>query len=704
MVEFYIGTAHVDMSRSQITTDFGTFSLEPKVMQVLLMLAKNQGEVVTHDTILRAVWPNTVTSANAIQRCIGQLRKVLNDTAQSQLIIATHPKIGYSLIPTVKWRCPDEKESEEYGALSISNQRPVWVNNRLPSMGGVLFLTIAVLIALFMPTSTELTIKSLTPLTATDHIEQKPSFSPNGQYIVFQRFIENCKNQLWGKELSTNVEYLLTKEVGNYGVPRWSPNGERIVFTSAIQCNPAPDNTKVTKALPKQKNEYQECSEIRGISFNLAKSSPQPSTLYHRCDLNTHSQPVWLTAETIAFITKQPQATSITHLNIRTNDTRQLHRVDNKTISALDYSSDQNKLAWVEYKQYLPLELGIYDSNTQSINKVTLDEYESLSYIYHMRWLFNSPLLLVSKNNHLFTIALSGKISSHLQPAADKILYPALNPIKKQLVASMGNFDRDIGQTKWHTRPTQSLNAKTIFARSNVDEFKAKKQPNGALVAFISSRSGNEQVWLYDTSQKKVIQLSHFTHAINLTNILWNANGSALFILAHKRLYLLNLDGKLTTVHTPLPLVDIYQDRGHNQLLVKQLEDKTPTLVQLNLDNQQIHPVYSADADKALFTQNGELFIIENQTIYNVINAKRYEITPLNEIEASGLFTYQGQLYITTSTNDLWLYHPRLEQLTHLANLDSKIDNISDINVPDKTVYFSRFVNIKKELMLLDLE
>ncbi|WP_155735489.1 hypothetical protein [Pseudoalteromonas luteoviolacea] len=68
------------------------------------------------------------------------------------------------------------------------------------------------------------------------------------------------------------------------------------------------------------------------------------------------------------------------------------------------------------------------------------------------------------------------------------------------------------------------------------------------------------------------------------------------------------------------------------------------------------------------------------------------------------MFTYQEQLYITTSTNDLWRYHPRLEQLTLLENLDSKIDNISDINVPDKTVYFSKFVTMKKKLIQLDCE
>ncbi|MCG7551729.1 winged helix-turn-helix domain-containing protein [Pseudoalteromonas sp. Of7M-16] len=704
MVEFYIGTTHVDMARSQITTEFGTSSLEPKVMQVLLILAKNQGQVVDHDSILQTVWPDTVTSANAIQRCIGQLRKVLNDTAQSQNVIATHPKIGYSLIPEVKWHSPSTKKIGDNCNSPTSNHTTFLRNNWLLVFGGLLFCVIMALVALLISAKTNLTVKSLTPLTATDYIELKPSFSPDGQYIAFQRFIGNCENQLWARDIHTSEEYLLTEELGNYGVPRWSPDGERIVFTSSAQCKPKQKTDTLAAEQHTHINTLKACNEIRGISFNLAKASSQPSTLYHHCGSSTHKQPVWLTSSTIAFITQQDQISYIKLLDISTSEVKKLHRVENKIISALDYSLPLSKLAWIEYKKYTPLELNIYNTSTHSIDKIELDEHKSISQISHMRWLFDSPRLLASKNNQLITISQTGAMNTYLQPAAEKILYPAVHPSKNQLVASMGNFDRDIGLAKWYTHQTQTPSNVTIFSRSNVDEFNAKQQPGGALVAFISSRSGSDQVWLYDQEQRKTVQLSSFSNAITPMNIIWNESGTALFTLANKHLYHLALDGKVSAIKTPHPLLDIYQDKGNNRLLVKLLQDTLPNLALLNLNNQQYQPLYLGDSDKAQLTHRNELFILEDKSIYKVTNAVRHKITTLDGIETSGLFAYEGVLYITSSSNSLWRYNPMLAQLTHLTSFGNTFENISDINVADKTVYYSKFVTIEKELMLLNLE
>ncbi|KZN46470.1 hypothetical protein, partial [Pseudoalteromonas luteoviolacea] len=282
----------------------------------------------------------------------------------------------------------------------------------------------------------------------------------------------------------------------------------------------------------------QACNEIRGISFYLAKASPQPSTLYHRCGSKTHSQPAWLTTSTIAFITQQAHNSYIKLLDINTNNVTQLHKVDNKTISALDYSQPLKKLAWIESTKYMAFELAVYDTNTQNLNKAELDEHSSISYIGHIRWLFDLPILLTSKNNQLIKIDLLGEITFHPQPTTEKILYPALHPGKHQIVASMGNFDRDIGLTRWYADRPQTLSKKTTFSPSNVDDFNAKQQPNGKLVAFTSSRSDREQVWLYDQNSQKTAQLSNFPSSIAPIDMLWNDSASALFILIHKQLFL----------------------------------------------------------------------------------------------------------------------------------------------------------------------
>ena len=99
---FYLDCYLVNPKTGVITHDESETNLEPKVMQVLLLLVDNAGELVTQETIFRQVWPNSIFSASSIQRCITLLRKVFADDARLQAVIKTHPKRGYSLHAKLK--------------------------------------------------------------------------------------------------------------------------------------------------------------------------------------------------------------------------------------------------------------------------------------------------------------------------------------------------------------------------------------------------------------------------------------------------------------------------------------------------------------------------------------------------------------------------------------------------------------------------
>ena len=72
--------------------------LEPKVMQVLVCLAEHQGELVTKEQLIRAVWADTFVTDDVLTRCISELRKALNDDPKQPRFIETIPKSGYRLI------------------------------------------------------------------------------------------------------------------------------------------------------------------------------------------------------------------------------------------------------------------------------------------------------------------------------------------------------------------------------------------------------------------------------------------------------------------------------------------------------------------------------------------------------------------------------------------------------------------------------
>ena len=84
------------LNRSDPTTT--PVQLEPRVMAVLVCLAKHAGEVVTRDEFIADVWGGRVVSDEALSRCISLLRQAFGDDSREPRVIRTIAKVGYALL------------------------------------------------------------------------------------------------------------------------------------------------------------------------------------------------------------------------------------------------------------------------------------------------------------------------------------------------------------------------------------------------------------------------------------------------------------------------------------------------------------------------------------------------------------------------------------------------------------------------------
>jgi TolB-like protein/DNA-binding winged helix-turn-helix (wHTH) protein/Tfp pilus assembly protein PilF len=99
---FHVGDSHrVDPSLNSVTGPAGTIRLEPKVMQVLVLLAAHAGQVVAKERLMATVWPDTFVTDDVLTRAISELRRVFGDDAKESRFIQTIPKSGYRLISGV---------------------------------------------------------------------------------------------------------------------------------------------------------------------------------------------------------------------------------------------------------------------------------------------------------------------------------------------------------------------------------------------------------------------------------------------------------------------------------------------------------------------------------------------------------------------------------------------------------------------------
>ena len=74
--------------------------VEPRVMAVLVCLARHAGQVVTRDEFIAEVWGGRVVSDEALSRCVSLLRQVLDDDSREPRFIRTVARIGYTLLKT----------------------------------------------------------------------------------------------------------------------------------------------------------------------------------------------------------------------------------------------------------------------------------------------------------------------------------------------------------------------------------------------------------------------------------------------------------------------------------------------------------------------------------------------------------------------------------------------------------------------------
>jgi len=108
---FRLGEWLVQPSLNRVKRGATSVQLEPKVMEVLVCLARHAGVVLPKPRIIDAVWQTEFIAEGTLTHAIAELRAVLGDDARSPQYIETITKRGYRLMETVEVvETPDPSE------------------------------------------------------------------------------------------------------------------------------------------------------------------------------------------------------------------------------------------------------------------------------------------------------------------------------------------------------------------------------------------------------------------------------------------------------------------------------------------------------------------------------------------------------------------------------------------------------------------
>jgi DNA-binding winged helix-turn-helix (wHTH) protein/TolB-like protein len=97
-----VGEWSVDPEANEMTGGGETVRIEPKAMDVLMLLAHRVGRVVSREELFVAAWPGVIVGDEALTQTIIKLRKALGDNPRSPSYIETIAKRGYRLIAPVQ--------------------------------------------------------------------------------------------------------------------------------------------------------------------------------------------------------------------------------------------------------------------------------------------------------------------------------------------------------------------------------------------------------------------------------------------------------------------------------------------------------------------------------------------------------------------------------------------------------------------------
>lgn len=117
--ELQLGRMRVRPALLEVVIDDDRQVLEPRVMQVLVALARRPGEVVTRDQLVKQCWESRAVSDDSINRTISKIRALCRDASGEPVFrLETVARVGYRLFPG---RASASAESLPATALTIAD-------------------------------------------------------------------------------------------------------------------------------------------------------------------------------------------------------------------------------------------------------------------------------------------------------------------------------------------------------------------------------------------------------------------------------------------------------------------------------------------------------------------------------------------------------------------------------------------------------
>ena len=101
-MRFRFADCELDAARCVLRRDGRPVRVEPKVFDLLLLLARARGELVSKQTLYEELWDGVTVTEASLRRIVKEARRAVGDDGRAQRLIATVHGRGQRLVVPVR--------------------------------------------------------------------------------------------------------------------------------------------------------------------------------------------------------------------------------------------------------------------------------------------------------------------------------------------------------------------------------------------------------------------------------------------------------------------------------------------------------------------------------------------------------------------------------------------------------------------------
>ena len=452
--------------------------------QILTMLLKQPGALVTREELQQALWPSDthVDFERGVNAAVNRLRETLADSADSPHLIETLPRRGYRFIGDIDV-LPNAKDEAENNHKRLKVL--IWI---VGVAAGA--LVIGFLYFKFQPvTKSEENFNSLVaiPFTTLKGREIMPAFSPDGSQVVFAWDGGNSESEnqfdLYVKVVGAENVSQLTHKPSEWLAPAWSPDGRTIAFA-------------------------RKSISDSGIFEISAIGGPERKLTSALFGYAPHMSLSWSNDDRLL---AYGDGDTVTHLDRNSGEQRKLAKpAECNIIWSPVFSPDGTRMSFLCWKNGL-VSVFLMRPDGTGAHELAKD----VSGPQLLAWSADGKRVLLTnrRTNQLVDVDVeNGKASilTFTQDAGE----PAVARRGNRLAYARTYENVNI----WGTGVSPgSTEAHRLMVSSTRAQTAPDISPDGKRIAFESDRSGVREIWVSDIDGGNAVQLTHLNHPLSGT-------------------------------------------------------------------------------------------------------------------------------------------------------------------------------------------